>query len=61
MPAHTLDRPLDRPQVDADYWLKRAEDMRADAAKATSPEDRRMLLGFADGYARLAKRIAAQD
>ncbi len=56
----TLDRPSDRsPVSDAAYWLKLAEDMRSDAAKATTPEDRRMLLGFADGYASLAKRIAA--
>jgi hypothetical protein len=49
---------LDRSQVtSASYWLDLARRMRADAEAATDSEKRRSLLGFAEGYAKVAERI----
>ena len=39
------------------HWHHRAEHARADAEKATDRKLKRTLLGFAEGYDKLAKRI----
>jgi hypothetical protein len=40
-----------------DYWHQRAKLARDEADKAGDKKVRRMLLGFADGYDKIAKRI----
>jgi hypothetical protein len=42
---------------DPQYWRDRAKKVRADADRATDPRAKRMLLGVAESYDRLAERI----
>jgi hypothetical protein len=45
-----------RPTIhDAEYWLERAKEARAQAAQMPSAEDKRELLGIAKAYERLAE------
>ena len=39
------------------YWRRRAERAQADADGAADRKVKRMLLGFAEGYEKMAKRI----
>jgi hypothetical protein len=41
---------------DPEHWRKRAEEARAVADDITDPDSRRMMLGIADDYEKLAKR-----
>ena len=43
---------LDNPQ----HWLDRAEEIRAIAADMNDPDTKRLMLGIADGYDKLAER-----
>ena len=42
---------------DPKYWRERAKKTRADADRATDPRAKRMLIGVADSYERLAEMI----
>jgi hypothetical protein len=42
---------------DPQYWRERAKKTRADADRAADPRAKRMLLGVADSYERLAEMI----
>jgi hypothetical protein len=39
------------------YWRRRAKEARADADQTTDRKLKHMMLGFAEGYERVAKRI----
>ena len=41
--------------LDADYWRSRAEEARAMAASMNDPNSKRVLIGIAEGYDRLAE------
>ncbi len=42
---------------DPEYWRERAKATRANAERITNPRTKRMMLGAAAGYERLAERI----
>ena len=42
---------------DPQYWRERAKTTRANAERITNPRAKRMMLGAAAGYERLAERI----
>src|SRR5262245_14004598 len=44
---------------DADYWQKRAIEVRAEAEKTSRPEDKRELLEIVAGYEQLARERSA--
>jgi len=44
---------------DADYWQKRATEVRAEAEKTSRLEDKRELLDIAAGYEQLARERSA--
>jgi hypothetical protein len=45
---------------DVTHWRKRADETRALASHLTVPETRRVMLGLADSYDRLAQQLAAR-
>jgi hypothetical protein len=58
MPDHATSDGLEIPdKPDPQYWRERAKTARADAEQIRNPRGKRMLLGTAAGYERLAERI----
>ena len=54
----TLERTTERTQVNSTkYWLQRARDARTAAENAKDGKVRIAMLGFSEGYERMAKRV----
>lgn len=49
-------RPMPKLIWDEDYWLHRAEEARTASDEIRNPECRRIMLGIADSYDRLAQQ-----
>ncbi len=43
-----------------EHWRDRAKEMRKEAARATDPRDKAVMLGMADGYDRVAQEAQAK-
>jgi hypothetical protein len=57
-PGDAMSDELEIPdKPDPQYWRERAKTTRANADRATDPRAKRMMLGAAAGYERLAERI----
>lgn len=51
-------RVFKRPKLNqASYWRRRAENARKHAERASDRTSKTMMLGFAEGYEKMAKRI----
>jgi hypothetical protein len=46
---------------DAEHWWNRAEESRTIAELMNDPEARRIMLDIAEGYDRLAERVASRS
>ncbi len=58
----SVKRRLDRSDLhQPNYWQTRAHEVRVSAARAPDDRTRSIMLGFAEGYERLAKQVEKPD